>query len=152
MNAASAFESTFPSAEPIVMLFRTWTDKRQRIRPTAYWLRCVSESSRQSLRLRKRRTEQRGLWIREAMLTGSSDDFEFRHLFQAIAHGDFSIAPNVRGSIYLLSLHRNIVFHMYDDRGLLIAVESESELPELQPQLLTKVIAVLNEPSDGPLF
>lgn len=48
---------------------------------------------------------------------GSTQSFRLPTLLRAIANIDFSIMPKIEGQVYLLNKSKDILFHMYDDRG-----------------------------------
>ncbi|MFJ8248166.1 DUF3885 domain-containing protein [Peribacillus asahii] len=58
------------------------------------------------------------------------DDIRLHYLIQSMANKDFSLKPRVNGSLYLLNLTKEIVFHMYDDRGCdVYSFDKEKLLP-----------------------
>ena len=44
-------------------------------------------------------------------------DIRLRYLIQSISNQDFARKPKVNGSLYLLNLTKETLFHMYDDQG-----------------------------------
>ena len=135
-NATSVFRSVFSRDEPIALLVRIWSDKRnKRIRHSAYWLQQVSMESRRSMKIRKRKGEEGEGWWREALMTGVPGDFSCRSLSHGIAHADFGNPYAIPGDFYFVSVARSVVFHMYDDRGLIVAASSPDSIPEWPPEL-----------------
>ena len=58
------------------------------------------------------------------------EDIRLQYLFKAIENVDFAVKPRVNGSIYLLNVTKEIVFHMYDDRGCIVySFDKETLLP-----------------------
>ena len=57
-------------------------------------------------------------------------DIRLGYLIQSIGNSDFSRKPRVNGSVYLLNLTKDTLFHMYDDRGCdVFGLEKEKLLP-----------------------
>ena len=54
----------------------------------------------------------------------SPSELDGERLFQAIANQDHGRTPSVRGRIYILDPLAELLFHMYDDRGLDIVATS----------------------------
>ncbi|MER1985884.1 MAG: DUF3885 domain-containing protein [Solibacillus sp.] len=55
--------------------------------------------------------------IKQYSLNVKKDDIRLRYLIQSISNQDFARKPMVNGSLYLLNLTKESLFHMYDDRG-----------------------------------
>ncbi len=134
-SAARVFLRSFAEDEKMALLVRLWTDPRQRIRGNANWQQHVSSAARTSLKYRKRRTTERGRWLREMNLKGRRKDFRHEAMFLGIAHRDFQVEPIVSGRLFFISLERPLIFQMYDDRGLFLASSEKEDLPDLGEDL-----------------
>lgn len=136
IDAASlVFESTFAPDEAIAMLCRRWGSKRTHIRTSGFGLKQVQFDQDVSLSFKKRKTKERGIWIREALVLGDRRKFNHRNIFLGIAHADFNIQPMIREWVVFVSLQKELVYFMYDDRGVLIASPSKETLPTLPENL-----------------
>ncbi|MFJ7698488.1 DUF3885 domain-containing protein [Lysinibacillus fusiformis] len=63
-------------------------------------------------------------------LNVKKDDIRLRYLIQSISNQDFALKPMINGSLYLLNLTKETVFHMYDDRGCdVYSFDKEKLLP-----------------------
>lgn len=134
-SASLAFESVFGKDETIAALYRRWGSKRTHIQKNSFGLRQVQFEQNVFLRFKQRRTNERGVWVREALVWGDRQKFNHRNTFLGIAHQDFQKQPVIRGRVIFVSLERGLVFWMYDDRGLLIATPSKDLLPTLPTSL-----------------
>jgi hypothetical protein len=66
----------------------------------------------------------------EFIVKTTFQDIRYSYLITALGNKDFRRKPRVRGNIYLLNVTKQILFHMYDDRGCdVYANNKEALLP-----------------------
>jgi hypothetical protein len=59
-----------------------------------------------------------------------SRSLRYDSVLEGIANADHGIAPSISSRVYFINLRDDVIFHMYDDRGLdVIATKREALLP-----------------------
>ena len=62
------------------------------------------------------------------MLRCHRSDLKYTKIFQAIGNQDFRKIPYITDGIFIINLSRNIIFYMYDDRGLDVIASDKNSL------------------------
>jgi len=74
--------------------------------------------------------EETKMETKQYSLKVKKHDIRLGYLIQSIGNSDFSRKPCVNGSVYLINLSKDTLFHMYDDRGCdIYGLEKEKLLP-----------------------
>lgn len=53
-------------------------------------------------------------------------------LFQAVANQDRGESPSIRGEVYIIDPYTNVLFWMYDDRGMEVVASSQDSVRDIQ--------------------
>lgn len=65
------------------------------------------------------------------LLSGSISSFPYKKILEGICHYEQGEEPSIGQSVYFINRDKNIVFHMYDDRGCIIYARSKDDLKKL---------------------
>jgi hypothetical protein len=59
------------------------------------------------------------------------DDTDYSRIFEALANRDFCREPYTSDGVYFVNVSKDIIFHMYDDRGLDVVAKNKENLQKL---------------------
>ena len=136
-RAALLFEAAFDPTDTIFLLLRDYKWRRRKIRFSNYCFKQISDLSKTEISWSKIKNlyGNYGDIFNAAILKAEVRRINYRNIFTAIANTDFPPRkPRFKfmGSveIYFINTAKNLIFHMYDDRGLdIIAADVESLRP-----------------------
>ncbi|TGE25567.1 DUF3885 domain-containing protein [Hymenobacter aquaticus] len=134
-RASDLFKAAFQPTDEVLVIYQKPTAKRQRIRNTEYLLRqlgiAASAIAFQRIDSHYLYGNYGSSWIRMYHATTAAA-IPYPKLATAIANQDFGHrTPRTDGDVFFLNLSRDLIFHMYDDRGLDIVAADKSILRPL---------------------
>ncbi|GIO91101.1 DUF3885 domain-containing protein [Paenibacillus lactis] len=65
------------------------------------------------------------------VLSGTISSFPYREILQGISHYEQGREPSIGQSIFSVSIDKDIVFNMYDDRGCIVYSKTKEQLKHL---------------------
>ncbi len=83
--------------------------------------------------------------------TDSIKDIKYRKLLKAIANQDFKgLVPNINqdynfSEIYILNRTKNLLYHLYDDRGLWVAFNNNEDFVRFSKKYNHLILEIENE-------
>jgi hypothetical protein len=136
-RATVLFEAAFGTEDPCIVVAQDWPESNRHP-----WLvnapPLFTLSQRNALGLTTPQA-QRKLLDEEEPETGpytltwveqQARTFHYKLIFEAIANADHARSPAISSRVYLINPDTNVVFYMYDDRGLdLLAPQKSTLLP-----------------------
>jgi len=136
-RAALLFEAAFDPSGTVYLMLRDYKWRRRKIRFSNYCFKQISDLTKTEVSWSKIRNlyGNEGDIFNVAVLKLKAQRINYRNILTAIANTDFSPRnPRFKfmGSveIYFINRTQNLIFHMYDDRGLdIIATDIESLKP-----------------------
>ena len=143
-RASEIFETCFSSSEEVdILCVRFRGKRRDRIYKSTYWISCIENLER--IKYIKPTLYDNHQWIRKVAVKSKRASIDYKSLFLAIAHQDFGRSPKVDDSLYFLDHEKELVFYMYDDRGLWIASTSDNNFPNFSDDLEKLIIENSNK-------
>jgi hypothetical protein len=134
-RATALFEAAFGAADPCIVVAQDWPESNRHP-----WLESVpslfAPSQRDELGLKTPEGQQTLLdeeepevgpytltWVEQRARA-----FDYGTTFEAIANADHARSPATSSRVYLINPETNVVFYMYDDRGLDLLAAKKSVL------------------------
>ncbi len=134
-RATALFEATFGAADPCIVVAQDWPEANRHP-----WLINVLSlftfSQGNALGLKAPQGQQEALdeeepevgpctltWVEQQART-----FHYGLIFEAIANADHARRPAISSRVYLINPRTDVVFYMYDDRGLDLVAAKKSTL------------------------
>lgn len=68
------------------------------------------------------------------ILHGRVSSFPYSQILEGISHYEQGREPSIRQSVFFVSKDKDVIFHMYDDRGCIIDAKSKERLKPLYIQ------------------
>jgi len=65
------------------------------------------------------------------ILKCKKNDIDYKGIFAATAHADFGLEPYISDAVFFINVDNNVIYYMYDDRGLDIVSEDKRSLIEI---------------------
>lgn len=136
------FEATFDPKDEVFLFYSDYKRRRRKIRFTNYCFKQINNLKKQEVTYSKVRNLYTTVYDKDgiyniAVLKLKSDRVNYKNILTAIANTDFPPREprftfwgfsNIE--IFFINTTKNLIFHMYDDRGLdIIASDVESLRP-----------------------
>jgi hypothetical protein len=118
------FESSFDPTDLIFLVFRDYKYRRRKIRATNYCFKQINDLKKQEVNYsRAIGLYEKGDIFNNAIIKLKCGRIYYKNILTAIANTDFpprqprfKFLSNIE--IYFVNTTKNLIFHMYDDRGL----------------------------------
>jgi hypothetical protein len=130
-RSTQIFESVFSSDDEIlIVLYQFKWPSRKKIKLSNFVFKQITDLNKSDVKfsLVKRLYEKDDKWNR-ALIKTKVANLNYKELLKAISHSDFpSNKPSIQFETYIINITKNIIFHMYDDRGLDVLVSNKKTL------------------------
>lgn len=87
--------------------------------------------------------------FRFKVLEGLVSSIPYKKIFEGISHYEQGREPSIGQSVYILNKDKNILFHMYDDRGCIAHATSKEQLMSLYREYNDWIVDYWREYFDG---
>ena len=133
-RATTIFEAVFEKEDNVIVIYQEFAWKKHRIRRYNYFFKQFQEFSWGDIRFKKVHqvygVDHADKWNR-AIFEIKAKHINYQNIIRGISNQDFWIRkPSVDGEVLLINTDKNIIYHMYDDRGLDVI---SSEKKAVQP-------------------
>jgi len=130
-RATTLFQKTFDPSDNLLIVFIQFKWKRRKIRFKNYFFKQIKGLNKEEIDYRRinrlyEKNDIDDIW-NVATIKVKADRLNYTETFRAIANVDFARDPNIQGQVYIINADKNIIFNMYDDRGLDI-ISTDKEL------------------------
>jgi len=131
-RAVTLFEEVFGLNEKIILICQAGRFKRDKIRFSNYCFQQINNLIRSEISYEKLRNLYDPNWVCEyynrAILEAEVKRISYKNIVTAIANSDYyDRRPRIDLEVYFISLEREIIFNMYDNRGLnIIAANAQT--------------------------
>lgn len=129
-RVASVFRTVFEHDETILLTLQDVSDGRQKISKSNKLLKLIRPHAASEVMFSKRRdiyqtTKESPHW-NQAEVTIRNNDLPLNEIFQPIAYSDFG--SGFSEYCFFSSANRDVVLHLYDDRGMDVVASSVDRL------------------------
>ncbi|EKP4441878.1 DUF3885 domain-containing protein [Vibrio alginolyticus] len=146
-RALSIYEAAFKPSDKIKVCYQIFSDGRKKIRKSDYFFKLFEPLCGKALEFSEHRdiyTEdleyKRHCWKRVTISDVFVSELNIKPIIQACIDGHFGDrGPTLAGQLFIINCDKELMFHLYDDRGLDVAASSKWALEDLyqnQNQLL----------------
>tara|TARA_Y100001960_G_C14513805_1_gene747816 strand:- start:164 stop:787 length:624 start_codon:yes stop_codon:yes gene_type:complete len=146
-RALSIYEEAFKPSDKIKVCYQIFSDGRKKIRKSDYFFKLFKPLCGKAIEFSEHRdiyTEdlefKRHCWKRVTISGVDVSELNIKPIIQACIDGDFGDrSPTLAGQLFIINCDKELVYHLYDDRGLDVAASSQWALEDLyqnQNQLL----------------
>jgi hypothetical protein len=130
-RATTLFSSAFESHDIIYMVLIEYKYKRSRIDHYNYIFRQIKDLKKEDISYSKVRklysNDNKNNVFNKAVVKLKTHQLNYHNILTAKAYNDFPVGlPWSRKEIHFINIDKNLIFNMYDDRGLdIIAADKE---------------------------
>ena len=118
-HGVQLFEQVYAPDEPILVMYRRYGTRRSRIRGRRLQGMLGEPKSTLAVRRFRYAKRRRWIWAREALMKCRPTPHQVAAVFDRIVRAD--LGGEERGQYFFVSPDSGIVFHLYDDRGAVVA-------------------------------
>lgn len=119
-RARVLFESAFYKEDTVIAIYTDIKKGKSKLRKHGFWFKCFDQStlidSAFKTIINPYNTDYRRPYFNMALLKVKAGNIDYKNMFAKLAYKDFPWFSNYE--VYLLNVDKQIIFHMYDDRGL----------------------------------
>ncbi|AZZ94124.1 DUF3885 domain-containing protein [Hahella sp. KA22] len=130
-RARSICHAAFSESDDVDVVYEIIGHRRHKIKRKSYVLRQISDSARKNVTFESEKVDgKRGLYRKTAYVTGvTSGEVDYANIFLSIVNTDFpQRSPSLRGRCYFVNRTKDMILHMYDDRGMDVIATDRSAL------------------------
>lgn len=134
-RATDLFLACNSADDELVLIITDWDSSGHEWLPTEppNYLESLLSGFHNGSRVTKWMATEKGSYPQWLFRT-TTREVDHRNLLRGIAHLEQGRVPRINASIYFLNRTRNLVFHMYDDRGCIIYAGSRATIQSLYEQ------------------
>ena len=130
-RSTQIFDSVFSSDDEIlIVLYQFKWPSRKKIKLGNFAFKQIKDLKKSDVEFSviKRLYDNDDMWNR-AIIKTKVVNLNYKELLKAISNIDFpSNTPRIHFETYVINITKNIIFHMYDDRGLDVLVSNKKTL------------------------
>ncbi len=135
-RALKLYNAIMSKDDKLFLVYQRTSWDRQKIKKCNYVLRQIEELDYSCIRYKKLKNpydpEWFGTTLKRAILSTKVKLVNTQNILQAIANQDFGDRnPRFEGEVFFINTTKNIIFNMYDDRGLDIIAKNKETLRNL---------------------
>lgn len=135
-RATVLFESAFDKNDTVIAIYTDIKKGKSKLRRHGFWFKCFSKTtiidSAFKVIINPYYTDYRRPYWNMALLKAKAGDIDYKNMFAKLAYKDFPWMNNY--DVFLLNIDKQLIYHMYDDRGLDIIGADKSTLKKIYTQ------------------
>ena len=138
-RALSIYDAAFKPSDKIKICYQIFSDGRKKIRKSDYFFKLFEPLCGKALEFSEHRdiyTEdleyKKHCWKRVTISGVSVSELNIKPIIQACIDYDFGDrGSTLAGQLFIINCDKDLMFHLYDDRGLDVAASSKWALEDL---------------------